>query len=318
MFAAHVSGRRYIGVYLDPVLACNIRCRMCYFSDDKKRPKAGRPLDAVRLDAIGRAFFSRALKLQIGCGAEPTVYAGLRDIVERGKKAGVPYIELTTNGQLLDYDKLKSLVDAGLDGITLSLHGTKAETYEYLMQGAAFSNLLRLIEAVGRLQRENSAFSLRVNYTINNLNFRELADLFTLFSDARIDVLQVRPVQQLGDTQYADFSLEGIIKDYDEVIIPLKEECVNRGVASLLPSLENLQAVDDKRSEIDRVVEEITYCYVSNQDAYKTDFDLGKDTFDIYWKRHGLVGRLVRMAVKGVKEQKSKINHSKKMNYTVD
>lgn len=29
--------RRTAGVFLAPVMACNLRCRMCYFSDPKKR-----------------------------------------------------------------------------------------------------------------------------------------------------------------------------------------------------------------------------------------------------------------------------------------
>ena len=37
LWALHVMGRRYVGVFLDPVLACNLRCRMCYFSDDERR-----------------------------------------------------------------------------------------------------------------------------------------------------------------------------------------------------------------------------------------------------------------------------------------
>ncbi|MCM1451113.1 MAG: hypothetical protein NC102_02555 [Clostridium sp.] len=59
LLSAHLSGRRYIGVYLDPVLACNIRCRMCYFSDSSNRPKAGIPMSAERLGEIEKAFFGR-------------------------------------------------------------------------------------------------------------------------------------------------------------------------------------------------------------------------------------------------------------------
>lgn len=317
--AAHLSGRRYIGVFLDPVLACNIKCRMCYFSDNENRPKAGLPLTSEQLNNIEKAFFRRALKLQIGCGAEPTVYPHLRDIIERGKKAGIPYIEITTNGQLLDYDKLKSLADAGLDGLTLSLHGTTPETYEYLMHGAKFPLLLKLIDAIGRLQRDDyPAFSLRVNYTMNNMNFRELSGIFNLFSHTHINVLQLRPIQRLGDTSYADFSLDNIIEEYNSVITPLKDECQNRGVTSILPSAENLHEVDDKRSEISALIEDITYCYVSNQSAYKPDFDLAQDSFNSYWKRHKLIPRLLSTAIHGIKNDLSKINRSKKMNYRVD
>lgn len=31
--------RRTAGVFLDPVMACNLRCRMCYFSYPKKRAR---------------------------------------------------------------------------------------------------------------------------------------------------------------------------------------------------------------------------------------------------------------------------------------
>lgn len=33
LIAMHIAKRRYIGVFLDPVMACNLRCRMCYMSD---------------------------------------------------------------------------------------------------------------------------------------------------------------------------------------------------------------------------------------------------------------------------------------------
>ena len=29
----HVLNKRYLAVNLDPVLACNLRCKMCYFTD---------------------------------------------------------------------------------------------------------------------------------------------------------------------------------------------------------------------------------------------------------------------------------------------
>ena len=32
----HVLGKRYIGVFLDPVLACNCLCKICYLSDEEK------------------------------------------------------------------------------------------------------------------------------------------------------------------------------------------------------------------------------------------------------------------------------------------
>ncbi len=29
--AARLCGMRYYGIFIDPVIACNLKCRMCYF-----------------------------------------------------------------------------------------------------------------------------------------------------------------------------------------------------------------------------------------------------------------------------------------------
>ena len=71
---SHFIKRRYFGVYLDPVLACNFRCKMCYFSDVEKRKELTGIMSEQDVRAVAKAVFHRAVKLQIGCGAEPTLY----------------------------------------------------------------------------------------------------------------------------------------------------------------------------------------------------------------------------------------------------
>ena len=39
LWLMHVTHRRYIGVFIDTLLACNYRCRMCYFSNEEERQK---------------------------------------------------------------------------------------------------------------------------------------------------------------------------------------------------------------------------------------------------------------------------------------
>jgi len=106
---------RYLAVNLDPVLACNLRCKMCYFTDaDYVKTLKGQFKDE-ELDQVAKAIFNRALKLQIGCGTEPTLYKNLVKIVELGKLYKVPYISITTNANLLDEEKIEALLKAGLN-----------------------------------------------------------------------------------------------------------------------------------------------------------------------------------------------------------
>lgn len=56
----HVLGKRYIGIFLDPVLACNFRCKMCYFSDEQKRKSLRGTLKYEEIEAIAGSLFHRA------------------------------------------------------------------------------------------------------------------------------------------------------------------------------------------------------------------------------------------------------------------
>ena len=116
LWMMHIMHRRYLGVFIDTVLTCNYRCQMCYLSNEEERKKrrSGRLTDE-QLEAIAHSIFHRALKLQIGCAAEPTMdLKGALRLVQLGKQYGVPYISLTSNGALLKYDKLHELVQLGI------------------------------------------------------------------------------------------------------------------------------------------------------------------------------------------------------------
>lgn len=315
--AARQCGMRYIGVFIDPVVGCNIRCKMCYFSDPAKRPS---PEGTLTADAIGRlkkSVLPRAMKMQIGCGAEPTLYHRLPELIRAGKEAGVPYIEMTTNGQLLTSESIAELIRAGLDGITLSLHGTTKETYEELMQGASFDRLLRLIATLREIKATYPTFKLRVNYTVNNLNKNEILGLWELFDGVKIDVLQVRPIQKLGDTAYNDFEIEGYGRFVDDTVTEIARRCRHDATVALLPSKENVERITHKNSSAVSLIEEATYCYVSPKSCYRPDFDPGKESIKQYQHRSGVSRRLIKgIFSRNLHQETEEVTSSKKLNYS--
>ena len=56
LWAMHITGRRYIGIFFDPVLACNLRCRMCYFSNESRRKELSGVITSRQLDDVERTF----------------------------------------------------------------------------------------------------------------------------------------------------------------------------------------------------------------------------------------------------------------------
>lgn len=319
LWAMHMFGKRTIGVFIDPVMACNLRCRMCYFSDPDKRVQMHGRMSDADLDRVEKALFHRALKLQIGCGAEPTLYPDLVDIVRRGRKAGVPYISLTTNGQLIATGKvsLMELVAAGLNELTLSLHGTDKETYEYLMPGADFENLQKLIEIVREVKKCYPSFAVRANFTVNSMNVDNLAGdrFWSLWGDgAGPDIVQLRPVQNLGKTEWTDFDHSSLKEKFSATIGAVADECRRRSITCLAPTLEQIDAVNDTQDAVSAIVEDLTYCYVSPGSCYKADFATS-DSYESYHRRKHTARGLFFAAFKRNKARQRHV--SKKLNYSI-
>lgn len=330
LMAMHLAGKRYIGVFLDPVMACNLRCRMCYMSDPAKikELKGRRPMTMDDVEVVARSMFHRAVKLQIGCATEPTLSPILEDIVACGKKYGVPYISITTNGQLLTGQRLERLIMAGLNELTLSIHGLRKDTYEYLMNGAKFEVFERLIADLKEIKRVHPDFKLRLNYVVNSMNRGDLAEFFTgVLAGLDFDIVQIRPFQNLGDTSYADHDMNGVIADYNKLISPIIERCAVEGRRCLVPDLGNLHAVNDVTDGFSDYVEQLTYYYVGpaaadatglNVSVNKPGYSLDRQTFERYHHADRTVKKMIKRVFSpdGGKDSVG-VKTTKKLNYNV-
>lgn len=316
LYGLHVTGRRYLGVFLDPVLACNFRCRMCYFSDEAYRREARGVMSMDDYRRVAGALFRRTLKLQLGCGAEPTLYKELGELVRLAKQAGVPYVSMTTNGALLSEKRLTEYVEAGLDEITLSVHGTQKSTYEFFMVNGSFERFTALLADLAQVKARHPGFKVRINYTMNADNVEELKRLPELLETVRIDVLQLRPIQKIGEhTAYENFDLTRILELYDEVLLPVQRYCAERGIACLIPEKENLVALEEDKPDGKWMIQDVTYCYVSPNFCWKGDFDLRTDTFESYCRRVGWGHKIWRCIFHGKEKRKRDMDRTKSLNY---
>ncbi len=316
-------GRRVVGVFMDPVLSCNLRCKMCYFSDPAKRAEMKGVMGPEEVKTVAQSVFPRALKLQIGCAAEPTLWPQekLVELILLAKSYGVPYVSLTSNGQLLAAEKisLRDLVAAGLDELTLSMHGSTPEIYEELMPGARFENLERLLALVRAVKEEFPEFKLRINFTVNSLNIDDLAaDRIDALFDRTTwpDIMQLRPVQKIGESAWNDFSHARLRELYDSTIGRLGAALQSRGATAIYPSLAELDQVATEQSGASAVIEDFTYCYVAPGSCYKPDFDPAKESLSAYLKRKKSFRSLLSAAFAPSKRTRKSIA-TKKLNYHV-
>ena len=294
---ADLIGIRHLFLRLDPVNACNLKCQMCYFSDHDYAKKIRGRFSDEEIDRIQQLFFRKALQLVVGCASEPTLHKKYLEIIRMGKLSGVPYIGLTTNGQLLDKSALEKLIDYGLSEITISVHGVNQETYERMMTGADFSRLLEVLSLLEEVKQDRGVAypALRINYTTNAENLEELGSFFEVFGKYKLATLQVRPMVDVGHTDYEYQRMDSrVLTSYGEVIDKLSRECHSRGVVLLATNKDpNFDQFDKGTSYILPAVLRT----IHPNKVWMTDFNWRAESYRQYCRRTGWRSLLWRTVI---------------------
>ena len=170
--------------------ACNNHCAFCL--DELASTGAMVPEQEVR-EEIARGRQRGATRLILS-GGEPTIHPLFLRFVKAGRQAGYGHVQLVTNGRMLAYPRLlERCINAGLDEVTLSIHGPDAAMHDSLVgvPGAFAQTLeaLRLALASGRLV-------VSVDVCINRVNVWRLGDIverFWALGVTEFDLLQVIP-----------------------------------------------------------------------------------------------------------------------------
>jgi MoaA/NifB/PqqE/SkfB family radical SAM enzyme len=153
---------------LRPTVHCNQDCLFCSanessgnaFTDPKRM-----------LRAIARAA-QRGVKRVSFSGGEPTLSPHLAEFVAAAKRAGVPEVELVTNGVLLDRKaRVQRLADAGLTHAFVSLHAHDEAISRTLTQKDG--DYPRTLAAIEHLLAANVLVS--INHVITTRNEAHLA-----------------------------------------------------------------------------------------------------------------------------------------------
>jgi len=179
---------------------CGLRCAYCM-------PPQGVPLldrDAV----LTFKEIARFVRLAGRCsqisqvritGGEPLVRPELEVLIGMLRRAGVPEIALTTNGQQLA-QKATALKQAGLDRVNISLDSLKPEVFVRITRGGILHKTLEGIRAA----RQAGLAPIKLNTVVlRGLNDQEAPELvrFSMEQGCELRFLELMPVGEAA----ADF-----------------------------------------------------------------------------------------------------------------
>jgi len=131
-------------LWIEPTSVCNLRCVMCPNKDLEKGQKGYMDFALFKkiIDEASRFVFDVNLHHR----GESLLHPDFFRMVAYAHEAGL-VTRLHTNGTMLDEDKSRRLIEAGLDQVAFSFDGYDAETYERIRVNADFE------ETVGRIIR---------------------------------------------------------------------------------------------------------------------------------------------------------------------
>lgn len=195
-------------LFVDPSSSCNFRCRFCPTGDALLMKESGRWQGQMDFDLYKKiiddlAAFDTPLKvLRLYKDGEPFLNSRLPDMVRYAKASGsVLYIDTTTNGFLLDPERVMPILDAGLDRINISVNGmSDAEFLEFTGVKVEFN---RYVDNIRELYRRKGDCEICIKIAGDFLSEEAKQRFYKTFGDCsdRIFIENVAPCWPEFDIQ---------------------------------------------------------------------------------------------------------------------
>lgn len=167
--------------------ACNNNCLFCMEDDQRGRARHRRQQSPEDIEALMREYRERDEVLFTS--AEPTLSPQLPRLIGYAKAQGYRIIGLITNGRRLVYPAyLAQLLDAGLNRLTISIHGHNAQLHDSLTRTpGSFAQTLAALELVGSIKRGRNV-RLHTSTVVNRRNLPHLEAMIGAFAGHGADV----------------------------------------------------------------------------------------------------------------------------------
>lgn len=175
-----------------PGHVCNLSCKSCYAADNA-RPDL-RILDWKNLKKSQDTAIDIGMTSVEILGGEPLLHPNLVQFVSNFKSR-VPhgFCGIVSNGTLVSENKAKTLKDAGLDQLTVSIDGTSAEINDKNRGLNSFNKALR-----GAQNAMKAGIGVTVAYTVNPYNTKDTPNIFSFAQKNGFEAIGIQILEMSG------------------------------------------------------------------------------------------------------------------------
>lgn len=141
------SASQVLSAYLHVTQRCNLQCRGCYSLDDNRNTLLDAPLGDIchAVDQLADAGVQRI----VISGGEPFLRSDLPEIVKHAKKAGVPRVDVLSNGTCIT-DEVLAEMSPYVDGVSISFDGFSQECVPHIRLEQRFDELCDAVRRINQ------------------------------------------------------------------------------------------------------------------------------------------------------------------------
>jgi len=169
---------------VESAIACNLNCVMCPWREMAKKVENRGIMTETVWQAI-RPYLDRVQSVDFTGGGEPLLQPKLAEWLAEAAKAGCE-TGFLSNGLLLAEEKLKKILDAGINWICISMDGATAEMYNKIRVGSDFERVCQNVANIARLRTGNIPKTM-INFVLMDMNVHQMEEIVRLADRLGVD-----------------------------------------------------------------------------------------------------------------------------------
>ena len=187
---------------IETINQCNLNCVMCPI-DKMTRARGTMSMELYEKIIEECRNYTHIIKnFSLFMQGEPLLDNLLERRIKIAKEAGIPNVQIATNGTLLTPSRAKKLIDSGLDSIIISLEDISKNFHEKVRVGSKYEKIITNLETL--ISIRNDLGLAKPEITVRMLAFKENEPQREIFIDhwkTKVDEVIIQPLHNWGGTE---------------------------------------------------------------------------------------------------------------------
>lgn len=132
--------------------ACNHACIFC--AHQKMQRKVRKINQKLAFDILQQAYDLGTREVGFYATGEPFLVPELPEYIQKAKEIGYTYVYLTSNGALATPEKIRAVIDSGLDSIKFSINAPERELYKFIHGKDDFDTVMEHLKYLNAYRME--------------------------------------------------------------------------------------------------------------------------------------------------------------------